>query len=97
MAACRVLGSCRLSRKGARNYFVRSVIFFLELADSTKPYSIRHSTLSRYLTFNVRMDSLYYDVNYDRLPHEAYNLSFALNLVPEVHLFAREVWKEIRT
>ena len=57
---------------------------------------MRHLTLSRYLTLNVRIDSLYYDANYDRLPHEAYSLSFALSLVPEVHLFAREVWKEIR-
>jgi hypothetical protein len=41
------------------------------------------------------MDSLYYDADLDRLPHEAYNHSFALNLIPEVHLFAQEVWKEI--
>ncbi len=51
---------------------------------------------TRYLTLDVRMDSLYYDANFDRLPHDAYDLSFALNLIPEVHLFAREVWKEIR-
>ncbi len=70
--------------------------FFNELTDSTKPYFLRHATLGRYLTLDVRMDSLYYDANFDRLPHDAYDLSFALNLIPEVHLFAREVWKEIR-
>lgn len=73
------------------------LIFFNELADSSKPYFARHRTLSRYLTLSVRMDSLYYDAVRDLLPHEAYSHSFAFNLIPEVHLFAREVWKEIRT
>ncbi|SRR6266567_639427 len=70
--------------------------FFNELADSTKPYFLRHATLGRYLTLDVRMDSLYYDANLDRLPHDAYNHPFALSLIPEVHLFAQEVWREIR-
>jgi len=72
------------------------VMFFIELVDPTKPYSVHHATLSRYITLSVRMDSLYYDANLDRLPHEAYNHSFANSLIPEMHLFAREVWKEIR-
>jgi hypothetical protein len=70
--------------------------FFNELADSTKPYFLLLATLRRYLTLDVRMDSLYYDANLDRLPHNAYSHPFALGLIPEVHLFAQEVWKEIR-
>lgn len=72
-------------------------MFFAKLADSTKPYYTVHLSLGRYLTLDDRMDSLYYDANRNRLPHELYQLSFADNLILEVHLFAREVWKEIRT
>jgi len=71
-------------------------IFFMQLADKSKPYYAQHSALSRFITLNDRMDSLYYDATQDKLPHELYNLSFAVGVIPEVHVFAREVWKEIR-
>ena len=70
--------------------------FFNELANPTSPYTARHRTLNRYLLLDVRMDSLYYDVRNDRLPHEVCPHSLAIHVVPEVHLFARDVWKEIR-
>lgn len=72
------------------------LIFFSELADATKAYYIRQASFSRYITPDGRMDSLYYDAIGNRLPHEIYNHSLASNLIPEVNLFAREVWKEIR-
>lgn len=72
------------------------LIFFSELADTTKAYFIRQTSLSRYITPNDRMDSLYYDAIGNRLPYEIYNNSLASNLIPEVHMFAQEVWKEIR-
>ena len=68
----------------------------MQLADKSKPYYAQHSALSRFITLNDRMDSLYYDATQDKLPHELYNLSFAIGVIPEVHVFAREVWKEIR-
>lgn len=72
------------------------LMFFSQLAEQSKPYFVHQSNLSRYLKLDVRMDALYYDVNLDRLPHQVYNHSFAFNLIPDVHLFAREVWKEIK-
>jgi hypothetical protein len=72
------------------------LMFFVELADTTKTYATIHSTLCRYLTLDVRMDSLYYDASLDRLPHQTYGHPFAISLIPQVHLFAHEVWKEIR-
>lgn len=71
-------------------------MFFVELADTTKTYATHHATLRRYLTLGVRMDSLYYDASLDRLPHQTYGHPFAISLIPKVHLFAQEVWKEIR-
>lgn len=71
-------------------------MFFAKLADPIKPYYIRHTNLSRYLTLDDRMDSLYYDAIGNRLPHEIYGHSLAVKLIPEVNLFAREVWREIR-
>ena len=70
--------------------------FFDELANPTSPYTARYKTLKRYLILDVRMDSLYYDVRNDLLPHEAYPHSFAIHIIPEVHSFARDVWKEIK-
>lgn len=71
-------------------------MFFAKLADTMKPYYLRHTNLSRYLTLDDRMDSLYYDAIGNRLPHEIYNHSFVVNLIPEVNSFAREVWRDIR-
>ncbi len=72
------------------------LMFFIELADSTKPYFTHHTFLSRFITLDDRMDSLYYDAIRDRLPYETYDLSFANDLIPVVNSFAREVWKEIK-
>jgi HEPN domain len=71
-------------------------MFFMELADKSKPYYAQHLILSRFITLNDRMDSLYYDAVRDQLPYEVYNRSFAVGVLPQIHLFAREVWKEIR-
>ena len=71
-------------------------IFFDELADKSKPYQAQHQVLSRFITLDDRMDSLYYDTTRDQLPYEVYNHSFAAGMIPQIHLFAREVWKEIR-
>ena len=72
------------------------LMFFIELADPTKPYFTHHAILSRFITLGDRMDSLYYDAIRDRLPHEAYDHSFANDLIPVVNVFAREVWREIQ-
>ncbi len=70
--------------------------FFIDLADSTKPYFPLHNSLQRYLALSVRMDALYYDTKNDKLPYQEFNYSFAINVIPQVHLFAKAVWKEIR-
>ncbi len=62
-------------------------MFFAKLADPIKPYYIRQTNLSRYLTLDDRMDSLYYDAIGNRLPHEIYDHSLAVNLIPEENLF----------
>ena len=72
------------------------LIFFNELADATKPYAATHANLSRFMTLNDRMNSLYYQEVLDRLPQEEYTGSFAAGLLAAVHQFAREVWQEIR-
>lgn len=56
------------------------LLFFNELTNTAKPYFAIHSSLSRYLTLSVRMDSLYYDASLDRLPFEAYDALFAAPL-----------------
>jgi len=71
-------------------------IFFMELADQSKPYNARHQALSRFINSDVRNDSLYYNTLHNQLPHEIHNLSFATEFIIEVRLFAREVRKEIR-
>jgi HEPN domain-containing protein len=71
-------------------------IFFMELADKSKPYYAQHLNLSRFIRLNDRMDSLYYDAVRDQLPYDVYSRSFAVGAIPQIHLFAREVWKEIR-
>ncbi len=71
-------------------------IFFMELADKNKPYHSQHLVLSRFITLNDRMDSLYYDTTRDQLPSQVYNRNFAVGIIPQIHVFAREVWKEIR-
>jgi hypothetical protein len=71
-------------------------MFFMELADKSKSYYAQHLVLSRFITPNDRNDSLYYDAVRDQLPYDVYNRSFAVSAIPQIHLFAREVWKEIR-
>ena len=71
-------------------------VFFMKLADQSKPYYTQHQVLSRFITLNDRMDSLYYDAIQDRLPHEVYSHAFALEAIQEVRLFAHDVWKDIR-
>src|SRR5690242_6414332 len=72
------------------------LLFFKELADPTKRYYTRYTILSRSIRLSDRMDSLHYHAKLDRLPHEAYNHSFADSIIHEVLSFAHEVWKEIR-
>src|SRR5260370_27718961 len=43
-------------------------IFFMQLADKSKPYYAQHSVLSRFITLNIRIDSLYYYATQDKLP-----------------------------
>ena len=72
------------------------VIFFNELSDHAKPYFATHSILSRFLTLSDRNRALYYDAVRDRLPHEAFNRSFAAALLPRIRQFAQELWQDIR-
>lgn len=71
-------------------------VFFMRLADQNKPYYAQHQALSRFITLNDRMDSLYYDAVQDRLPYEVYNNAFAIGILPQVRWFAHEVWQDIR-
>jgi hypothetical protein len=72
------------------------IFLFDELADRARPYFATHGLLSRFLTPEDRMDSLYYDATFDQMPSEKYSHSHASGLLPTVHQFAREVWREIR-
>ena len=84
-----------------RNAHKARIIFFRELAkpapsDPPKPYFVTFSTLRRFLSVRGRNDTLYYDVNHDRLPHQVYPHSQVAGQLLLVRQFAREVWEEIR-
>lgn len=72
------------------------LLLFNQLADRTKPYFHVHTILSRMVTPNHRNSALYYDPQQDRLPHQVFDVQFALDLIPEVRQFARHVWKDIK-
>ncbi|CAN5566428.1 hypothetical protein BH11ARM1_BH11ARM1_10410 [soil metagenome] len=71
------------------------IIFFGEVADTTKPYFTTFATLKRFLTVNLRMDALYYDPKADLLPHDQFTQSFADGAIRQVRQFAKELWQEI--
>ncbi len=71
-------------------------VFFEQLADRTKPYYQRHVILSSFLPQSHRNDALYYDPIHNLLPQDRFNNTFAAQLLPEVHQFARDVWQDIR-
>jgi hypothetical protein len=72
------------------------LIFFIELADQSKPYYAQYQVLGRFIKLDDRMEALYYNATKDLLPYEVYNLSFAVGVIPQIRKFAHEVWKEIR-
>ncbi len=65
-------------------------------ADRAKPFWRAHVSLAPFLGPTARNDSLYYDADTDRLPHEVYPVSWATQLLPTVRLFVHQVWWEIR-
>lgn len=71
------------------------IVFFNQLADHTEPHYAAHQQLSRILTYQDRLTSLYYDAPTDRLPYERYDASFARGLLSAVDQFARDVRSEI--
>ena len=68
---------------------------FAQVADPTKPYS---ATISRLfaLTVRARNDALYYDERSGPLPTDQASTIAIAGVLPLVHRFAREVWREIR-
>ena len=71
------------------------IIFFDELANRTKPYCQTHARLKRFITFDDRLNALYYDASTDTLPYERYQSAIVQGLLLEVHQFAWDVRREI--
>lgn len=67
------------------------VVLFDELADRSKPYFAHHQSLKTFLTYQIRLDSLYYDPTINKLPQQRYSESFAQGLLPNLQQFTREV------
>lgn len=71
------------------------IIFFDQLADTSKAYYPTHQRLRRMISVRDRMDSLYYESATDRSPHQRYQERFAQGCLAMVHVFALEVRVEI--
>lgn len=67
------------------------IVFFDQVADRTKPYYTSHSRLRTFLTFQDRLDALYYNAARNHLPQQRYQPSFATGLLSAVWEFAQEV------
>jgi hypothetical protein len=74
-----------------RNAHKARIVFFDQLADSTKGYYATHQLLRTFITYQDRLDALYYDPASKRLPHQRYLMPFTSGLLPVVERFAREV------
>lgn len=59
------------------------------------PYATCHFELSAFLTYETRLDSLYYESARDRLPENRFSPSFASELLSMLEQFARELRPEI--
>lgn len=71
------------------------IALFAAVADPTKPYMALQRRLSR-LTVRLRNEALYYDEVNDVLPTDRPGMANVTWMLPLVHRFAREVWREIR-
>jgi hypothetical protein len=74
-----------------KNAHKARIAFFEQLADGSRPYYVIHTRLRTFITYQDRLNALYYDRNSDRLPHHQYLESFAAQLLPIVTQFALEV------
>ena len=74
-----------------RNAHKARIVFFDQLSDPTKPYFATHQRLRTFITYQDRLDALYYDPVSNWLPHQRYPMLFAAGLLPVVAQFAREV------
>ncbi len=72
------------------------IVFFDQLADTTKPYYKTHALLKRIITVEDRLNALYYDVVTDKLPYERYPLTLVSDLLPVVQEFAQDIRQETR-
>ena len=72
------------------------LLFFGELADTTRPYFATYSRFLRVVTDSDRTNALHYDAARDRLPQQAYDTSYATGLLGAVRQFAREVWRQTK-
>jgi hypothetical protein len=78
-----------------RNAHKARIVFFDELADPGRRYFALHRLLRTFLTYQDRLDALYYDPGTDRLPQDRYSAAYAVGLLSTLWQFAREVRSEI--
>lgn len=69
-------------------------VLYEQLRDAAKPYATTANELEA-LTVQTRNDALYYDEANDILPADRFTVADAARLLPIVHRFAQEVWREI--
>lgn len=73
----------------------RRLALFAQVADPAKPYAATFARLFA-LTVQARNDALYYDEGTGQLPTDKASTTTVAGLLPLVHRFAREAWREIR-
>ena len=71
-------------------------LLFEDCADQSAAYYATQMTLVTFVTNQLRNDALYYKPLPDKLPHQAFNNSYARGLTARIRQFAGEVWREIR-
>lgn len=67
------------------------IVFFEQLADRTNDYYTTHTVLRTFMTYQDRLDSLYFDPVSHRLPHQRYQSALVRDLLQILVRFAREV------
>jgi hypothetical protein len=73
------------------NTHMARFVLFEELADHAKPLYANYLQLRTFLTYQDRLDSLYYKPSLNQLPEELYLASFAEQLVLVPSRFATNV------
>ncbi len=78
-----------------KNAHKARIVFFDQLTEQSKPYRATHDLLKTFLTYDDRLDSLYYNVVRDHLPEQRYQTVFTGDLFTIVLRFVLEIRVEV--